>query len=142
MNKPRQIETLMLIDDDEFDHILCKRVVEKSGLVKNFVGFYYAEEALSYLKKPNNPKIDIIALDINMPRMDGFEFLSAASTQLGERFSDTVVMMLTTSISPEDKQQTLQYECVKGYFNKPLIKDHLSGMLECLNDLVEESAAS
>jgi len=63
MINQRQINTLMLIDDDELDHILCKRVVAQSGLVKNFIRFYYAEEALEYLKDKSNPKVDIITLD-------------------------------------------------------------------------------
>ena len=121
----RQIETLMLIDDDELDHILCKRVISRSGLVKNLVRFYYAEEALQYLKDESTPNVDIILLDINMPRMDGFDFLRVASCEL----SEAVVVMLTTSVSPMDKERALSYDIVKRYMNKPMSPEYLEEIM-------------
>lgn len=132
MSSFRGIGTLMLIDDDELDHILCKRVVDQSGLVKNLSRFYYAEEALAYLKDSSNPGVDIIALDINMPRMDGFEFLKTAYEELGDYFAGAVVVMLTTSVAPEDKEKAMQYGIVKKYINKPLTVEHLQAISELL----------
>lgn len=132
MTNDRQIGTLMLIDDDELDHILCKRVIAQSGLVRNFVSFYYAEEALQYLQDESNPKVDIITLDINMPRMDGFEFLRTATAELGDGFAGAVVVMLTTSMCPLDKERAYSYEIVKRYINKPLNLNHLEEMLELI----------
>lgn len=122
---------MMLIDDDEIDHISCRRAVEQSNLVANLIHFYYAEEALAYLKDESNPRVDIIALDINMPGMDGFGFLKAATAELGGYFADAVVMV-TTSTAPEDREKAMRYEIVKDYINKPLAVEGIQSMLGLL----------
>ena len=57
-----------------------------------------------------------------MPRMNGFEFLEQASIDIGPKFSISVVIMLTTSLDPEDEKRAKEYQEVKGYLNKPLSK--------------------
>lgn len=114
------IGTLMLIDDDMFDQKLSKRLIVRSQLVGRLLGFLSAEEALDFLRDPDRPRVDAILLDVNMPRMDGFEFLDAATKELGDGFADIVVMMLTTSLDPRDFDRARQYSVVKDYFSKPL----------------------
>jgi CheY-like chemotaxis protein len=123
MNKKNTLKTVMIIDDEEFDQKLYRRTLKHSGLVENVIGFTYAQEALDYLHSPDAEPIDLILLDVNMPRMDGFEFLEAATQQLGSKFTQTPVVMLTTSLAPKDQEQASQYQGVKSYFNKPLIEE-------------------
>ncbi len=122
--KPR-IGTLMIIDDNEVDQMLCRRLVKRSGLVDNVLGFLSAEDALEYLRSQTLPAADAILLDINMPKMDGFEFLDAATRELGARFARIVIMMLTTSLNPHDQERARQYPVVKDYCNKPLLLEYL-----------------
>ena len=110
----------MIIDDSELDHVLYKRVINRSGLVDKVISFQYAEDALTYLKSDDKEALDVILLDINMPRMNGFEFLEQASLALGSEFSTSVVIMLTTSLDPEDEVRARQHQVVKAYLNKPL----------------------
>lgn len=127
--KPR-IGTLMIIDDSEVDQMLCRRLVKRSGLVDNVIGFLSAEDALEYLRSQTLPAADAILLDINMPKMDGFEFLDAATRELGARFARIVIMMLTTSLNPYDQERARQYPVVKDYCNKPLLLEYLERLAD------------
>ncbi len=115
-----RIGHLIAIDDSEFDQLSNRRLVERSGLVEDYQYFLDAREALHYMRSPDRPRIDAILLDINMPVMNGFEFLDAATGEFGEDFAGIVVLMLTTSLSPRDARRALSYKAVREFCNKPL----------------------
>jgi CheY-like chemotaxis protein len=119
------INIALLIDDDEIDQRLYVRVIERSNLVGEVKSFLYADEALSYLVENPGLDVDIIFLDINMPRMNGFEFLQRATEQLGTEFVKTVVVMLTTSLNPDDRKRAESFDVVKQFLNKPLTVEHI-----------------
>ncbi|RPE66538.1 response regulator receiver domain-containing protein [Pacificibacter maritimus] len=120
MDKPLRIGTVMTIDDDRVDQLLYKRIIKRSGIVDNVLSFQMAEDALDYLRRPNRDPIDVIFLDVNMPRMSGFDFLDAAVLEFGPAFTDCVVMMLTTSLDPVDVQRSKNYSMIKEFLNKPM----------------------
>ena len=120
-----QMRTVMSIDDESFDQLLYKRIIERSGLVQNFITFQMAEDALSYLRSEECEEIDVIFLDINMPGMNGFEFLERVASEFGTAFPAIIVVMLTTSLDPEDESRARSFEMVKGFLNKPLTVDEL-----------------
>ena len=126
MSQDFKLQTAVLIDDDDVDLMLNERVIKRSGLVDTVLKFSYAEDALDFLRNPNRQDVDVIFLDINMPRMTGFEFLQEAFSELGEDFAKLIVVMLTTSLADKDREQAEQYEVVKAFFNKPLTADHLA----------------
>ena len=128
---PRRIPSLMLIDDNKIDQMMYKRIVNKSGLVDVFLPFQMAEDALAYLRDPANTMPDLILLDINMPRMNGFEFLDAAIAEFGPDFT-TVVVMLTTSLDPLDQERVQDYDAVKRFLNKPLTRMLLQELVDLL----------
>jgi CheY-like chemotaxis protein len=76
---------------------------------------------------------DVIFLDINMPRMNGFEFLAAAQDLLGAAALPPVVMMLTTSLDPRDRVRASAFAAVKSYINKPLTEAHVGQALDLVN---------
>lgn len=119
------IGTLMAIDDEPIDQKLNKRIVSKSGLVENFIQYLDAKSALEYLENPANRPVDAILLDINMPVMNGFEFLETAYARFGRNFCRVTVVMLTTSVSEADKARASQFNVVQEYLSKPLTLEHL-----------------
>ena len=110
----------MIIDDDEMDQFFHHKTINDAGIFSEIISFYYAADALEYLKDPNTCEIDVIFLDINMPRMNGFEFLEAAYAEFGDSFAKVVVVMVTSSLDPQDLENANKYNVVKEYINKPI----------------------
>ena len=110
---------VFVIDDEKFDRLLYKRVIDKTGLVDNLVLFGNAEDALAAVRT-DAERPELILLDINMPRMNGFEFLEEIDQELAVSSPPTTVAMLTTSANPKDAERANQFASVKYFFNKPL----------------------
>ena len=125
MSEQLLIETVMTIDDEPVDQMIYKRVLKRSGIVGNAIDFQLAEDALAYFRMPDHVKPDIVFLDIHMPRMNGFEFLDAAIEEFGDEFAQCVVIMLTTSLDPEDRERAGQYPMVRDYLSKPLTVENV-----------------
>jgi len=122
----------MLIDDELLDQKIYQRVLKRSGIVDEIITFQYADEALEYLKSIEPKSIDVIFLDINMPRMNGFEFLESATDEIGEEFAGAVIVMLTTSLNPADQERAMSFEVVRDFINKPLTEEHVLGVSNML----------
>lgn len=120
MDTIERLKTAMLVDDESIDQMIYRRVIKRSGLIDQVECFSYAKDALAYLKSTDRAEIDVIFLDINMPAMNGFEFLDAALEEIGEGFTKVVVIMLTTSMDSRDKNKAACYDVIKDYINKPL----------------------
>ena len=129
------INTLMLIDDSEIDQMIYRRIADKSGLVGNLVQFLDATLALDHLSDAANIRPDLILLDINMPRMDGFEFLAEATERFGVDLCP-IIVMLTTSLNPRDEKRAKSFEIVRDFLNKPLTPHQL----QALSALVQRDA--
>lgn len=131
----KPLETAMVIDDEPFDQKMYRRIIERSGLVKRIISFQMADEALAYLRSPGAPKIDVIFLDVNMPRMNGFEFLASATRDLGPNFARLCVVMLTTSLDPADRHRAERFDIVREFINKPLTIEHIRHVAELVQYL-------
>lgn len=119
----KRLNCIMLIDDDFATNLYHKIVIEESGCAVQVVIKNNGEQALEYLKSPFSedcPKPDLIFLDINMPRMNGWEFLEYYKELPVEQQADNVVVMLSTSCNPDDLARAAQNPCVKDYRSKPL----------------------
>lgn len=114
------IKLALSIDDERVDQRLYKRVMMRTGLIEEVMGFQLAEEALEFLRGEGRPPVDMIFLDINMPRMDGFEFLEQACSEFGPEIGGISVVMLTTSLNPHDKARADEFPVVKDYMLKPI----------------------
>lgn len=129
---PKPIPVAMIIDDETFDQKMYQRLIDRSGLVEKTLSFTAADHAFAYLKANPEEQIDLILLDINMPRMNGFEFLDAATRDLGPNFAKVCIVMLTTSLDPNDRDRAMQYDFVRDFLRKPLTLDDLTRLAELI----------
>lgn len=118
----------MVIDDSEVDLYLAKRIITKHSFAEYILLIDFATDALEYLRlhaDEMDALPEYIFLDVNMPGMNGFEFLHAFEQLPGNVKSYCKVIMLTTSVNVKDKQRALDNPLVKQYINKPLSSDKL-----------------
>ena len=118
-----ELSCILVVDDCEADQFLSRDILEKEYPGAEILEAYDGLEALEQLKE-SDKKIDLIILDINMPRMNGHEFLETYNQMSGEN-KTSVVVMLTSSNSIEDKEKSMTYDFVVDYFIKSLDKDDL-----------------
>ena len=112
--------SIMMIDDNDVDRMMGKRLAERSGFIDRYIGFPSALDALAHLSEADAPEYDVILLDQSMPNMDGVSFLREAKSSLKERLSRTAVVMLTTILSEEDRATAENSGLVKRFLSKPL----------------------
>jgi CheY-like chemotaxis protein len=120
----------MLIDDDDDDNFFHQIVINEMNVTEHIEIALNGEEALLFLKKENRIHPDIIFLDINMPKMNGWEFMESYKELREDQKAKVVVMMLTTSENPEDKKRAALYSEITGFNSKPLTKEMLTAILE------------
>lgn len=133
----KKVKCILLVDDNEADNVLHQIVLDDAGVCDYVKIATDGVKALEYIVnagKPDQeaqyPKPDLIFLDINMPRMNGFEFLDEYH-KLDEALKAKVtIIMLTTSLNPEDKKIATSYGEINGFENKPLTSEMLNQIVE------------
>lgn len=133
----KHINCILLVDDDESDNFIHEIIIKEAGVCNMVKVATDGRKALDYLAKAGNPdladeypKPNIIFLDINMPRMNGFEFLEEYTKLDKHLKSNVVITMLTTSLNPSDEQRAMAVEEVNEFMNKPLTVDKLNVIIE------------
>lgn len=121
----------MLIDEDEIDNIINQKIIESNNFSEKVMVFQTGTEALDFLR--SNAKVaenlpDLIFLDINMPIMDGFQFLEEFEKLETPILNKSKIIMLSSSISPRDIDRAASNRFVKKYLNKPLNSRYLQAI--------------
>ncbi|HKK78529.1 MAG TPA: response regulator [Phaeodactylibacter sp.] len=125
----QKLDLVLLIDDNEADNYLHSLVLKEADLADHIVAKPDGEAALKYLNKidpsayPGLPQL--LFLDINMPRMNGWEFLQAFDQLPEHKKAHIVIIMLTTSLQADDARRALENPNVSAYFNKPLTAEYV-----------------
>ena len=123
---------ILMIDDDEDTLEIYQLLIEKTPYSDQFVTYNNAVEALNWLKQQASgqqvfPKY--ILLDLNMPELNGIEFVRQFEQEVNYKELDTEIFILTSSVREKDQQEALSYSSVSKFVSKPLSKDQLVGFL-------------
>ena len=124
----KKLNGVLLVDDDPTTNFYNKYLIEKMDLAENVFEAMNGEEALKLLHS-NYKDINLIFLDINMPVMNGFEFLEEYVKLPEEIKTQLVVCMLTSSSLKYDMDKVSKFN-VYSYLNKPLDEEKLRGIFE------------
>ena len=142
----KKLNCVLLIDDDDSTNFINKLVVERSGITDTVEIALNGKEAIDFLtndgkyeKGPEHPfpQPMLILLDINMPVMDGWEFLEAYRNLSADQKSQIIIVMLTTSLNPDDNHRAKGIPEISGFKHKPLTLETITDILkthfpECL----------
>ena len=125
----QKFNKILLVDDDRAMNYLSREVLTELNASSEIAVAEDGLEAIQHIKDSNCP--DVIFLDIRMPFMDGFEFLDSL-TQTG-LCRKVKVVMLTSSVRPEDRKKAFTYRFVIEYFEKPLTEEKIQKVKDLCN---------
>lgn len=141
-NQSHIYKSVLVIDDTDIDRLLAEKIVKKYNFAEEVVLMESAEEMLDYLNQLPECEPDellkLILLDINMPEIDGWEFLKQFDL-LNKKIKDQFrIFVVSSSKNQEDKERALSNEYVLDYVEKPLSKEVMMGMNARLEQRVRE----
>lgn len=135
MNK--KLNCILLIDDDEASNFLTKILLDEACIAEHIKTKQTAKAALHYIKDSAQlnghlntlPYPSLIFLDINMPAIDGWEFIEQYAALLKELPSKIVIVMLSTSLNPDDRSRALSIPEIDLFAIKPLTPEILQSVI-------------
>ena len=128
----KKYRTVMLIDDNEIDNLINQKMIEAASVTEHIYTHTGAKSAIEFLKNMEKLEMadqvlpDLIFLDIDMPLMDGFQFLDEFAKLSNVAKKKCKIVMLTSSINPQDFNRSKKYENVRLYLNKPLSHESIA----------------
>ena len=130
-----KLQKILVIDDDPMTNYLQKKLLEKFGVSDVVEIAHDGEEALQSIKQNiesgNEDRIpQLIFVDLDMPLMDGFQFLEAYQTLNFKNKDSVVVSVLTSSFSRSDINHVKEFPVVKDYLVKPLTQEKIAEIME------------
>ncbi|WP_026462690.1 response regulator [Adhaeribacter aquaticus] len=129
----KTLSLISLIDDDDIYRFMMKKTIENTGLVDSIIQFKNGLEAIEYFsanENQTNELPDCIFLDLEMPFMDGWQFLNKY-TQL--KFPKQITLfVISSSNSLDDMDKARTFDQVKGYLIKPVNRDEIRSIIKSL----------
>jgi CheY-like chemotaxis protein len=114
---------VFIIDDDPIHQRIAQIMIAKHCIYDEYVSYTEAEKALEFLNQnAGNKELlpDVILLDLNMPVVDGWDFLQAFEKIVKDFKKEVRIYIVTSSVDDKDKQKSQDFTTVKGFISKPL----------------------
>ncbi|PJJ07159.1 CheY-like chemotaxis protein [Flavobacterium sp. 1] len=129
------LDLIMCVDDDPITLMLFKKIVEKASFAKEIVNAMNGEEAITFINAiaTEDIKPQLIFLDLNMPVMGGWEFLDLFNNSHYYNSNNTKVIILTSTIDPEDIKKSKSYSNVIEFLSKPITVEMLNYLTSKIN---------
>ncbi|MDO6471223.1 response regulator [Maribacter sp. 1_MG-2023] len=134
MNK---VQTCCIIDDDPIFVYGTKRIITEVDFATSILVYSNGQEALDGLKKlcmAREPLPDVIFLDLNMPILNGWEFLDEFKNCKSKRSKKIIIYIISSSVDPRDLERVKNYEQVDTYILKPITPDDLAKILGTITE--------
>ena len=125
----KKLGCILLIDDDAEDNYFHQVVIDEMNITEHVEVALDGLEALRFLKKENQTPPELIFLDINMPKMNGWEFLKEHN-KLSENQKAKVIVVMLSSSNPEDKKRATEFPETIDFNYKPLTEKSVTKILE------------
>jgi CheY-like chemotaxis protein len=126
-----KLSSILLVDDDKITNFLNQLLLNDLGVAEQVLAAENGQEALRIIQEQceGSGCPGLILLDVNMPVMNGFEFLEAYEKMAFTRKQSIIVIMLTTSLHPRDVKR-LNGMPIQGFLNKPLTKAMIQELVQ------------
>lgn len=111
---------ICVIDDDHIYQLIIEKIIRRAAIFEKNTAYINARHAFQQFKDPKFTLPNLILLDINMPQMDGWEFIAQLSSCRPNLKNETKIFIVTSSIATADKLKAASYEEISGFLSKPV----------------------
>lgn len=126
----KKINLTYIIDDDNIFIFVLKKILEKNQSFEEVLDFKNGEKVIELLNKKNQIIPNVILLDINMPVIDGWQFLEQIEKLPNkDKFN---IFIMSSSIDANDIEKSKSFSTVKDFISKPINNDKLNKLLESI----------
>lgn len=115
----RPFRSVAIVEDRAEDRFFLCHALRSVAENCRIFEFAYAEKALDFLRDPDRPALDLILVDIAMPRMDGFAFVDAYDALYPELRGRARLYIMSSSIDPRDRETAAAHRAISGFIEKP-----------------------
>jgi CheY-like chemotaxis protein len=119
---------IWVVDDDVIYQTIIQKLIKKAGVFSAHSSFMNGKEAINTLAntiQESEYLPDVILLDINMPVMDGWEFMEEIKMMKSKISKKIIIYIVSSSIAIEDKNKSKTFTDIFGYIPKPISVDDL-----------------